>query len=72
MDLRNRFTGAWMLESYTEHPVDGPAPFYPLGENAEGIIMYTPEGFMSAQIMRVGRPEFASGEALVHGGGQAA
>jgi hypothetical protein len=62
MNLREKLIGAWILESYVEHPVDGSAPFYPLGENAKGIILYTPDGYMSAQLMRVGRPEFASGD----------
>jgi hypothetical protein len=48
------------LESYVEKPVDGSAPVYPLGERPMGIIMYTPDGYMSAQLMRSGRPNFAS------------
>src|SRR5947209_6998102 len=47
---------------YVEKPVDGSAPFYPMGEEPEGIIMYTPDGYMSAQIMHPGRPKFASGD----------
>jgi hypothetical protein len=60
--LRERLIGAWKLESYVEKPVDGSAPFYPMGEKPEGIIMYTPDGYMSAQIMHPGRPKFASGD----------
>jgi hypothetical protein len=33
---------------------------YPFGDTA-GLIMYTPDGVMSAQLMRRSRPEFASG-----------
>ena len=38
--------------SYVEKPVDGSKPIHPLGENPMGIIMYTPDGYMSAQLMR--------------------
>ena len=60
--LRERLIGAWKLVSYVERPVDGSAPFYPMGEEPQGIIMYTPDGYMSAQLMHPGRPKFASGD----------
>src|SRR5689334_14571680 len=60
--LRERLIGAWTLVSYVEHPVDGSAPFFPMGEEPQGIIMYTPDGYMSAQLMRPGRRPFASGD----------
>ena len=60
--LRERVIGAWKLVSYVEKPVDGSAPFHPMGEKPEGIIMYTPDGYMSAQLMRPGRRQFASGD----------
>lgn len=62
--LREKLIGAWMLESYAEYPIDESAPFHPLGEDAKGIILYSPDGYMSAQVMRVGRPQFASGDWL--------
>ena len=43
--------------SYVEKPVDGSAPFYPMGEEPQGIIMYTPDGYMSAQLMHPGRSQ---------------
>src|SRR6516225_5052497 len=60
--LRERLIGTWKLVSYVEKPVDGSAPFYPMGEEPHGIIMYTPDGYMSAQLMHPGRPRFASGD----------
>ena len=60
--LRERLIGAWKLVSYVEKPVDGSAPFYPMGEEPQGIIMYTPDGYMSAQLMCPGRAKFASGD----------
>ena len=44
--LRDQLIGAWKLVSYVEEPVDGSAPFRPLGKQPQGIIMYTPDGYM--------------------------
>jgi len=60
--LHEQLIGAWKLVSYVEKPVDGSAPFYPFTENPEGIIMYTPDGFMSAQLCAPGRKPFRSGD----------
>ncbi len=60
--LRERLIGAWKLVSYVEKPVDGSAAFYPMGEKPQGIIMYTSDGYMSAQLMHPGRRPFASGD----------
>ena len=60
--LRERLIGAWKLVSYVEKPTDGSEPFYPMGKEPQGIIMYTPDGYMSAQLMHSGRPKFASGD----------
>jgi Lipocalin-like domain len=56
--LRANLIGAWTLESYQSIPTDGSDVTYPLGVDARGIIMYTPDGYMSAQIMRAGRTPF--------------
>jgi len=60
--LREQLIGAWKLVSYVEKPTDGSEPFHPMGEAPKGIIMYTPDGYMSAQLERPGRPNFASGD----------
>lgn len=60
--LREQLIGAWKLVSYVEQPVDGSAPFHPFGEEPQGIIMYTPDGYMSAQLCSQGRVPFASGD----------
>ena len=44
--LRERLIGAWSLVSYVENPVDGSAPFHPLGADPRGLILYTPDGYM--------------------------
>lgn len=63
--LRERLIGAWTLVSYVEKPVDGSPTVHPLGEDATGIIMYTPDGFMSAQLMKSGRPELLASALVV-------
>ncbi|WP_228489079.1 lipocalin-like domain-containing protein [Raineyella fluvialis] len=60
--LRDQLIGAWKLVSHVERPVDGGADRYPMGEHPQGIILYTPDGYMSAQLMTPGRPAFASGD----------
>jgi hypothetical protein len=46
--LREQLIGAWKLASYVEKPVDGSPATYPLGETPRGLILYTPDGYMSA------------------------
>jgi predicted DNA-binding protein with PD1-like motif len=55
--LRDDVLGTWELVSYTEGAHGGPIT-YPLGPDALGLIMYTGDGYMSAQIMRRDRPAF--------------
>jgi hypothetical protein len=57
-DLRDFIIGAWTLESYESFGLDGLDVRHPLGVDAKGIIMYTADGYMSAQIMRQDRPLF--------------
>jgi hypothetical protein len=54
-ELRANLIGAWTLQSYVSTATDGSGMAYPLGVDARGIIMYTPDGYMSAQIMRSDR-----------------
>jgi NAD(P)-dependent dehydrogenase (short-subunit alcohol dehydrogenase family) len=54
------------LVSYVERPVAGGEDRYPLGVEPEGMIMYTPDGYMSAQLMRPGASAVRLG-ALVRG-----
>ncbi|MGV9861046.1 lipocalin-like domain-containing protein [Rhodococcus koreensis] len=66
--IRERIVGTWELVEYSMTSA-GRAVRYPLGRDARGLIIYTPEGFMSAQLMIPGRPEFRSSN--VHGGNPA-
>jgi Lipocalin-like domain len=58
-DLRTNLIGAWELQSYEARSIDGSAVTYPLGAHPRGIIMYTPDGYMSAQLMRSDRPHLS-------------
>ena len=60
--LREKLIGAWQLVSYEERPVDGSESFFPMGPTPMGLIMYTPDGFMSAQLSQQDRKSFASGD----------
>jgi Lipocalin-like domain len=58
-ELRANLVGTWTLHSYVSTTVDGNDVGYPLGPDARGIIMYTPDGYMSAQLMRSDRTPFS-------------
>ncbi|MBR8061152.1 lipocalin-like domain-containing protein [Burkholderia dolosa] len=60
--LREQLVGAWRLVSYEVRPRDGGTVTYPLGRDARGWILYTPDGYMSAQLMAAGRPPYADGD----------
>lgn len=71
-DLREYLIGAWTLESYQSADLDGSNMRYPLGPDARGIILYTADGYMSAQIMRADRAPFARGDLQVGDGDELA
>ncbi len=50
-----RLIGTWRLKSYFE-VTPGCAVFHPFGPHPEGLLMYTAEGYVSAQLMAPGRP----------------
>jgi hypothetical protein len=56
-----QFVGTWKLISFDIQHQDGQRT-YPLGKDATGIIMYDADRHMSVQLMRPGRPQFASGD----------
>ncbi|KAJ5577950.1 uncharacterized protein N7459_006914 [Penicillium hispanicum] len=59
--IRKGIVGSWKLVSYVSKPVNGDGPTrYPLGEDARGYIFYTPEGYMSAQLMASGSKPYTT------------
>lgn len=60
--FRETLIGAWKLIEYSiEDKNKNGEKFYPMGKDATGFIMYTPDGYMSAQMMASGRPAYADG-----------
>jgi hypothetical protein len=55
-----QLAGVWRLVS-SEFRTSGGEVIYPLGEDAQGQAIFTETGFISGQLMRQGRPQFASG-----------
>ncbi len=62
--LREQLVGAWTLRSCVERDIETGAENHPLGERPLGLILYTPDGYMSAQLQRPERPPFAEGDLL--------
>lgn len=58
--LRERLIGAWKLVSYEIRGSDG-SMTQPMGRDAKGVIMYTLDGYVSANLMVPGRPAFSGG-----------
>jgi hypothetical protein len=54
-----RLIGVWRLVSYTDQQ-KGCLASFPFGPEPEGFLIYTPDGFVSAQLMRPGRALFQS------------
>ena len=52
--------GAWHLVRWDITYGDGRAPSLPYGAEATGLIVYTPDGWMSASIARGGRRKLSS------------
>jgi hypothetical protein len=60
--LRERLVGAWRLTDVVEESPDGSVVRRPHGERPIGLLLYTADGHMSAQIMRRERGAVASAD----------
>jgi Lipocalin-like domain len=60
--LRETLIGAWRLVSSVETDIKTGAVDRPLGDKPEGLILYTPDGYMSAQLSAADRPNFEGGD----------
>ena len=63
--LREQLIGAWRLVSYIERPRDGSPIRQPMTDRPQGLILYTPDGYMSAQLCAPERSHFTSGDWFV-------
>ena len=60
-ECRQSLIGVWRLMSYA-HEQEGHEDSFPFGLEPEGFLIYTSEGFVSAQLMKPGRSQFQSNE----------
>ena len=60
-----QLAGVWTLVSYADKR-EGLEDTYPFGPEPQGFLIYTPDGFVSAQLMKPGRSLFQSHD--WHGG----
>jgi Lipocalin-like domain len=60
--FRDALVGAWGLVSCVETDVATGEIFLPMGERPQGFILYTPDGYMSAQLSAPVRANFVSGD----------
>lgn len=63
--LREQLIGAWRLVSYIERPRDGSPIRQPMTDRPQGLILYTPDGYMSAKLCAPERWHFTSGDWFV-------
>src|SRR5260370_42488166 len=62
--LREQLVGAWALTSFVERDIETGVENRPFGEHPLGLILYTPDGYVSAQLQPPERPPFADGDLL--------
>lgn len=62
--LRDAILGGWGLVSFHSRDLDTGVVSYPLGEHPHGLILYTADGYMSAQLAR----EADGGGYIAYGG----
>ena len=58
-EIIRALAGVWQLIS-SEFRTAGGEVYYPLGEDASGLAIFTESGYMSGQLMRRARPDFAA------------
>lgn len=68
VEIRSKLTGSWsLLSSRTElrdKPSDEPIVLYTIGEDAQGIIAFSADGFVTTQLMRPGARKWESDNLL--------
>ena len=64
MISKDQLHGAWRLESWTIGYSDRAGFTYPYGEDPQGLLLYTPDGWMSASIARKDRPPMPQDESI--------
>ena len=62
--LREQLVGAWALSTFVERDIETGVENHPFGKRPLGLILYTPDGYVSAQLQHPERPAFADGDIL--------
>jgi len=57
--IASQLVGVWRLVSYTDEQ-EGREDSFPFGPEPEGFLIDSPDGFVSAQLMKPGRSRFQS------------
>ena len=57
LGIREQLVGCWRLVGYSVTAAEGGETDRPLGNSPLGTILYTPDGYMSAQLSRPGPSE---------------
>ena len=63
--IKNELIGTWRLLSYIEVPIQGDDSLFPMGKNPYGLLMYSPDGYMSVQIAKEGRLSYKSNDKMM-------
>jgi len=59
--FRSSIVGTWKLISYRAYTANNPEEFiYPLGEDVQGLLVYSNDGYMSSHIQQPGQKNFES------------
>ncbi len=61
MIRKEDLVGAWTLESWTIGYADREEMSQPFGEDPQGLLIYSADGWMSAAVCRAGRPPLPEG-----------
>ena len=64
--LKDNLVGSWRLVKYEESPVDGLPTTLPLGDEPQGYIIYSANGFMAAFLLS--RDEKSKADPIVYAG----
>lgn len=63
--IKNEIIGSWKLLSYIEVPIDGIDSNFPVGKCPKGILIYSPDGYMSVQITADSSQFFVSEDRMI-------
>ncbi|KAH8703389.1 Lipocalin-like domain-containing protein [Talaromyces proteolyticus] len=64
LEFRRKVQGTWQLLSYRAEPLNNDDPIYPFTKDAQGIVIYSSDGYMSAQLMAPRRVPFHTPDRL--------